>query len=308
MSQPKARVPSHARMPVAPATAVIAPAMHWAHMTSILACVRARSTMAAVAARVSWISFTPVKGLRLHHPDAVELTADGIPGDRAFFLVDAAGRMVSLKRLGTLAAVGAEHDAAAGTLALRFPDGREVAGAVELGEPEQAGFYGLGLTVRPVAGPFSAALSEHAGAEVQLVAAPPERSGVDRGRDGAVTLLSQGSLERLRLESGADGPVDARRFRMTFGVDDVAAHEEDRWVGRDVRVGEALLRVTGNVGRCAVTTRHPDTGEVDFRTLHHVAAYRRAAATTEPLPFGVHARVLEPGRVRLGDAITAPAA
>ena len=55
---------------------------------------------------------------------------------------------------------------------------------------------------------------------------------------------------------------------MTFGVDGVGAHAEDGW--RDVRVGEALLRVTGNVGRCAVTTRHVQTGLVDFPTLRHL--------------------------------------
>jgi uncharacterized protein YcbX len=260
--------------------------------------------MAGVPGRVTWISFTPVKGLRLHAPEQVELTQDGIPGDRAFFLVDETGRMVSLKRLGALAAVRAEHDAAAGTLALRFPDGREVAAPVELGEPEDAAFYRLGLRVRPVAGPFSAALSAHVDAELQLVAAPRERSGLDRGRDGAVTLLSQASLERLRAHSGAAEPIDPRRFRMTFGIDGVAAHEEDRWLERDVRIGEALVRVTGNVGRCAVTTRNADTGEVDFRTLHHLQAYRADVETTEPLPFGVHARVVEPGCVQLGDAVT----
>ncbi len=256
-----------------------------------------------MSGRVSWITFTPVKGLRLHAVEEVELTADGIAGDRAFFLLDEAGRMVSLKRLGALTSVLADHDPAAGTLSLRFPDDAVVAGPVELGEPEDAGFYGLGLRVRAVEGPFSAALSEHAGADVRLVAAPRERAGVDRGRDGAVTLLSQGSLDELRAQSGEREPVDARRFRMTFGVDGVAPHEEDRWVGRDVRVGDALLRVVGNVGRCAVTTRDPDTGAVDFPTLHHLQAYRADVETTEPLPFGVHARVVEPGRVRLGDAV-----
>lgn len=255
-------------------------------------------------ARVSWIAFTPVKGLRLHAPEQVELAEDGIPGDRAFFLVDATGRMVSLKRLGALAAVRAEHNAAAGTLTLRFPDGREVAGTVELGPPERVAFYRLGLDVRSVEGPFSAALSTHAGAAVRLVAAPRERSGVDRGRDGAVTLLSQASLDELRAQSGACEPVDARRFRMTFGIEGIAAHEEDRWVEHDVRIGDALVRVTGNVGRCVVTTRNADTGEVDFQTLHHLQAYRADVETTEPLPFGVHARVLEPGRVRLGDTVT----
>jgi uncharacterized protein YcbX len=258
--------------------------------------------MAVVPPSVSWISFTPVKGLRLRQLEEAEVTPDGIRGDRAFFLVGADGTMVNAKRLGPLVTVVADHDAAAGRLALRFPDGREVADDIELGEPLDVRFFGLALRARPVGGPFSEALSEHAGAPLRLVASPSERPGVDRGRDGAVTLLSRASLERLREKSGANGEVDARRFRMTFGIDGVEPHAEDGWC--DVRVGEALLRVTGNVGRCAVTTRHAETGIVDFPTLHHLAAYRRTVETTEPLPFGVHARVLEPGRVRVGDAVT----
>jgi uncharacterized protein YcbX len=132
---------------------------------------------------------------------------------------------------------------------------------------------------------------------------PAERPGVDRGRDGAATLLSLASLERLREQAGVAEAVDPRRFRMTFGVDGLAAHEEDTWIGRDVRVGDAVLRVSGYVGRCALTTRQPDTGVVDFKTLHLLQTYRGEIDSTEPLPFGVHARVLGPGRVRLGDAV-----
>ena len=265
------------------------------------------ASIGRVDARVAWISFTPVKGLRVQELEETELTERGIPGDRAFFLVGEDGRMVNAKRIGALLSVVAEHDAAAGRLALRFPDGREVAAPVELGEPEPVRFFGLTLHARPVAGPFDAALSAHAGRPLRLVAAPPERSGVDRGDDGAVTLLSRGSLERLQQESGTDEPVDHRRFRMSFGIDGVPAHAEDRWRGRTVRLGEALVEVSGNVGRCVVTTRNADTGAVDFETLHHLEAYRGRAAepeAIEPLPFGVHARVLEPGRVRVGDPVT----
>ena len=255
-------------------------------------------------ATVSWISVTPVKGLRLQSREEVEVTVDGVPGDRAFFLVDERGAMVSATRIGPLVAVLADHDADAGTLSLRFPDGSEVAGAVELGEREPVRFGGLNLSASPVLGDFSAALSEHCGdGPLRMFAAPPERPGIDRGRIGAVTLLSVASLERLREQAGSDEPVDPRRFRMTFGVEGLQPHEEDTWFERDVRVGDALVRVTGNVGRCALTTRQPDTGVVDFKTLHLLRAYRGEVATTEPLPFGVHARVLEPGRVRLGDAV-----
>jgi len=256
-----------------------------------------------VSPRVAWISFTPVKGLRLRQLDEAQVTVDGIPGDRAFFLVDGDGTMVNGKWHGALQTVLADHDAGAGRLALRFPDGREVAGPVELEDPVPVRFFGLTLQARPLRGDFSAALSEHAGVALRIVAAPPERVGVDRGREGAVTLLSTASLERLRDEAGTTEPVDPRRFRMTFGIDGVdEPHAEDRW--GDVRIGEIVVQVRGNVGRCAVTTRNPGSGVVDFETLHHLAAYRRdGIETTEPLPFGVHARVLEPGRVRVGDPV-----
>jgi uncharacterized protein YcbX len=261
-----------------------------------------------VPAAVSWISVTPVKGLRLQDRDEVEPTEDGVPGDRAFFVVDEAARMVSATRLGPLVAVVPEYDLFAGTLSLRFPGGEDVAAPVDLGEPEQVRFGGLDLRARPVVGPFSAALSEHCGKPLRLIAMPPERPGVDRGRVGAATILSVASLERLREQAGVTEPVDPRRFRMTFGVEGLEAHEEDGWIGREVRVGDATLSVMGNVGRCALTTRQPDTGLVDFKTLHLLKAYRGDVPTTEPLPFGVHASVVQPGRVRVGDLVTLAAA
>ena len=59
----------------------------------------------------------------------------------------------------------------------------------------------------------------------------------------------------------------------------------------------------GNVGRCAITTQNPDTGRVDLDTLKALAVYRCDVETTEPLPFGIHAAVAEPGRVRVGDPV-----
>jgi uncharacterized protein YcbX len=90
---------------------------------------------------------------------------------------------------------------------------------------------------------------------------------------------------------------------MTFGIDAVPAHAEDGWFGRDVRVGAALVRPVGNVGRCAVTTHDPDTGIASFDTLRILQATRGDLPTTEPLPFGVWADVIEPGDVSVGDPI-----
>jgi uncharacterized protein YcbX len=119
---------------------------------------------------------------------------------------------------------------------------------------------------------------------------------------GAVTVISRASLERLGSEAGVSGPVDGRRFRMLLEIEGVEAHEEDAWIGRRVAIGDAVVAPVGDVGRCAVTTKNPDTGEGDLDTLGTLAAYR-PEGRTEPLPFGVHAAVVQPGRVRVGDAV-----
>ncbi len=115
---------------------------------------------------------------------------------------------------------------------------------------------------------------------------------MDRGRRGAFSLLS----------AAACGEHDPRRFRMLFGVDGVPAHAEDDWIGRDVRIGEALVRPTSHTGRCLVTSQDPDTGVADMDMLDEIRRTRPDLGT-EPLPFGVHGQVLEPGTVRLGDSV-----
>ena len=121
-----------------------------------------------------------------------------------------------------------------------------------------------------------------------------------------MSLISRASLARLGdARDGDCRPIDVRRFRMLIEIDGVEAHAEDRWVGREVRLGAAKVEFKGHVGRCVITTRDPDTGEVDLPTLKMLGSYRLDLDTTEPLPFGIYGRVLEPGTVtggRRGDA------
>ena len=71
------------------------------------------------------------------------------------------------------------------------------------------------------------------------------------------------------------------------------------------RVGGATVRFAGHVGRCLITSRDPDTGQVDVPTLDILERYRSGLGTTEPLPFGIYGQVLEPGKVRVGDKVAA---
>jgi uncharacterized protein YcbX len=255
---------------------------------------------------VARISIAPVKALGLVFPAEVELTRTGVVGDRRFWLCDTGGRLVNNKRHGALALVRPAWDEQRGELALAFPDGTVVSGAVELGEEVEATLYGAPFPSRPVVGPWDAALSEFAGEPVRLLWAPA--GATDRGRaGGTVTLVSRASLRRLGAVCGQEGALDGRRFRMLLELDGVGPHDEDEWIGRRLQIGAAEIRVRGDVGRCVVTSQNPETGVTDVDTLGALAAYR-ATGHDEPLPLGVYGEVLSSGRVRVGDGVTVEAA
>jgi len=191
-------------------------------------------------------------------------------------------------------------DRRSGLLELRFPDGTVVAAPVEHGAAVTTAFYdGRPVPGHVVEGPFAAAISEHIVRRVDLVARDRDEVGAD---DFPVTLMSRASLGALGAALGDDA-VDGRRFRMTIVVDGVDAWEEHGWNGREVRVGDAVLRVAEPTPRCVVTTRDPDTGRRDAPVLKALAGLRGKDDVT----FGVWCDVVAPGRVRVGDpTVVAP--
>jgi uncharacterized protein len=247
------------------------------------------------------ISLAPVKALGLVHPDEVMLEPGGVSGDRRFWLLDERGALYAGKRNGTLQRIRPEWDEETRRLALTFPDRARVEEIVELGDPVDAELYGLPRHSHAVIGPWQEAISRYVGVPLTLLWA--DGGAVDRTPEGGtVSLVSRASLGRLREEAGVADEVDGRRFRMLFEIDGIEPHEEDRWIGREVRIGEAVVAFNGDVGRCVVTTRDPDTGEIDLPTLVTLARYR-PVGVTEPLPFGIYGAVVVPGRVEVGAAV-----
>lgn len=251
---------------------------------------------------ISDIAVAPVKGLGLNHPDAVQVTEAGIVGDRRYAIVDERGHVFNGKRCGALVQVRATLGDDPESLSLLFPDGQEVQAQVEIGEAVPSVFYGQARATTLVLGDFSRALSTFAGEPVRLVRLP-DGGGIDRVGSGSISLQSTASLQALERATGS-AEMDARRFRMTFTVTGAGEHQEDEWLGRRVRIGDAVVVPEGNVGRCAVTRQNPDTGVSDIDTLGAIADYRANVPTTERLPFGIHARVIAPGRVAVGDPVT----
>jgi uncharacterized protein len=255
-----------------------------------------------VTARVAWISVAPVKGMALEQRSEVQLEPCGVRGNRRFHMIGDDGRLMNGKQLGELQQIAPAWNEQEGTLVLRFPDGTVAGGTVALDAPVTTSFYGREVSGRLVAGPWSEALTSFVGRGIRLVQAVDAGDAVDRG-PASVTVLSTGSLEAMREAAGIREPIDPRRFRMLFGVDGVEPHEEDSWIGRTARIGDASVVIRGNVGRCIVTSRHPETGVRNLPTLDVLAEYRSDVETTERLPFGVWGKVSEPGMVRLGDVV-----
>ena len=255
------------------------------------------------AIHVRRLLITPIKGLRVASCEELMLERAGVRENRRFYLVDEKGRMVNGKIIGELNALRSDYNDADRTLTVTLPSGESISAPVHLGEEIDTRFFRTTPRAPLVLGPWSEAISGFVGRALRLVEADPERKGVDRGDRGTVSLVSQGSLGRLAAAAGNGGEIDARRFRMLVEVDGVKAHGEDAWVGRRVRIGEALIGFNGHVGRCLVTNRDPDSGVIDLPTLDLLRGYRAGEQTTEPLPFGIYGEVIEPGAVHLGDPV-----
>ncbi len=254
-------------------------------------------------AEVSQINVAPVKALGLVHPDEVVLERTGVADNRRFHLVDATGRRYNQLRNGGLVQIRPEYDAEAGRLTLSFPDGTVADGVVAHAEEITVDFYGRPVRGRLVEGPWAEALSSLAGRPLRVVESEPG-AAVDRAR-GQVSLVSEESLAELARQAGRDR-VDGRRFRMLFQLRGVAPHAEDEWLKRRVRIGDAVVELRGDVGRCAITTQNPETGAPDFDTLRTIDGYRvrtHNAAAKEHIPFGVYGDVVTAGVVRVGDPV-----
>jgi uncharacterized protein len=250
---------------------------------------------------VTTLSVTRIKGTRVQTVESVVLDPTGARGDRRFYLIDGRDRMVNAKQLGELVALLASCSEDGAQLRIAFPDEHVVEAEVRLGEELTTRFYSQEVPAQLVLGPWAGALSEYAGQPLRLVRALGG-GAVDRRAEGAVSLISTASLREL-AEMGERDEIDARRFRMLIQVDGLEPHAEDGWVGRSVRIGGATVKFGGHVGRCLITSRDPDTGRIDLPTLDILGRYRRDLDTTEPLPFGIHGTVIEPGAVRIGDPV-----
>ncbi|WP_043838169.1 MOSC domain-containing protein [Muricoccus aerilatus] len=122
----------------------------------------------------------------------------------------------------------------------------------------------------------------------------PGHAFTDQARKG-VSLINLASLHALEAALGQR--LDPLRFRANIYFTGLPAWAEFDWVGREVLLGGARLSVFKRTVRCPATQVDLATGERDLDIPRLLREHFGHA------DLGVHATVLEGGRVAVGDAL-----
>ncbi|GAA0905381.1 hypothetical protein GCM10009557_80750 [Virgisporangium ochraceum] len=138
-------------------------------------------------------------------------------------------------------------------------------------------------------------------AELEAAAGPVFAQKLDRGTfDSApVSLISAQTADAVGAHVGT--AVDPLRFRPNIVVETLSgtAFAEDSWVGATVRVGAVRVHVERRDKRCMVINIDPETGERDPAVL-------RGVAQLNDVTCGVYASVVTPGVIAVGDPVELP--
>ena len=246
----------------------------------------------------------PVKSLQGVCADAVDLTAGGVRGDRAFGLVEVgSGRLMSAKRFSALLTAAADDEA------ITLPDGRVLALDAADVDARLSEWLGRPVHLATPAGTAGLAYEmtlDPPNDDAELFEIPvPDGTFVDLS---PLHLLSTATLRGCAVAAGGLD-WDRRRFRPNLVIDsDGAAFEENGWSALELAVGsEAVIRVIRPTVRCAMPLRAQPRlgGEPALERQPGLFAAMSELNAAMPNHLGAYAEVVTPGRVAVGDAVVA---
>lgn len=216
----------------------------------------------------------PVKSMGGGRLSSCAVGPAGIPGDRAWALVDrATGRALSAKRHAKLLLCSA-----------RYVD-EPTAQAV----PPAAVTLPDGTSVRTDDAEAACVLSSFLGVECAPALAPGRHFD-----DRPLHLVATATLRAFQARSGLD--FDVRRFRPNILVELPGDAVQDlSWAGRTVRVGAVDIAVAKATKRCVMTTL-PQPGLPGSRGI-------LPAVLAEGAALGVYGAALSDGILKSGDAV-----
>jgi uncharacterized protein YcbX len=253
----------------------------------------------------------PVKSLQGRPVDSLEVTAAGIVGDRRWGIVPTdAARVLSAKRVPEL--LDARVDEDDGTAVITLPDGTGVAVTDPAVHDVLSAWLGRPVHLRSTDEPDATD-----GLAYDMTFDPPDDDAevfaipVPAGTFldlAPVHLLTTATLRGCAAQR-PDLDWDVRRFRPNVVIDAAGeAFGEDTWAGREVHLGEVVLRVTQPTVRCAMPLRAQPARANDPAAaplarqpgLHDALVGLNAAF---PNHLGVYAEVVAGGVVRVGDDV-----
>jgi uncharacterized protein len=112
----------------------------------------------------------------------------------------------------------------------------------------------------------------------------------------SISVLSLASLDALGRKLGQT--LSPHRFRGNLWIDGAAPFAEFDWIGREIAIGDAVLRVEERITRCKATMANPDSGRIDADTL---GALESAYGHRD---FGVYAVVVKGGAIAVSNEVT----
>lgn len=116
-------------------------------------------------------------------------------------------------------------------------------------------------------------------------------------QDGATfSIVGTATLAELGRHEGDGRPLDPRHLRTNVVVATTEPYVEESWLGREVRVGDVVVRVTETTERC----RMVGVAQVD---LPERPGMLKAIGDHHDLMAGVYATVERPGTITVGDAV-----
>lgn len=114
--------------------------------------------------------------------------------------------------------------------------------------------------------------------------------------DSDYPSLTIGNLASHRAVEGRLGrALQIERWRANLWLDGFPAWEEFDWIGRELQIGGAALRIVERTGRCAAPSANPENGRRDADLL---AFLDQQWNHTD---FCVHAEVTQSGPIATGD-------
>lgn len=222
----------------------------------------------------------PVKSLRGEPQTALQLADRGVEGDRVFAVYGSDGQIGSgkstrrFRRMEGLFDCSARTDPRSGEVLVRTP----------LGGEQHA-------TSSATAAALSTLLREPVAIRAE--------DAVPHMDAAPVHLISTASLHWLSGRLGYTH-VEPARFRPNFVVDTLATSESERpeenWIGMRLTIGDAQLEITQRAERCVMVNLSQPGVAADEQILRILAHENHAC-------FGVYARVVRTGTIRVGDTL-----